>query len=213
MKKNKMGKIILILGMISLLFLFGLSKIFNSMRFFKQWKFYTNLISIEQKKLSLINRKVSNNLLKLFRKRNKWQNNLFNNLVAKLFRVLNINKILEIFIGDIKNIRKSSSKNKLSNQMINNYWSFDKLIKKIEDKSEEYGIKLNKITEEYSSRTCPMCLSNDKNNCNDRSFICCNCGYSGDRDIIGARNILSKGMYGSFKSIQRDEIIPLEVFI
>jgi len=42
------------------------------MRFFKQWKFYTNLISIEQKKLSLINRKVSNNLLKLFRKLDWW---------------------------------------------------------------------------------------------------------------------------------------------
>jgi len=191
----------------------GLKKLIGSNRFFKQWKHYTNLISIEQKKLSLINRKVSVNLLKLFRKRNKWQNNLFNNLVAKLFRILNRNKISEIYIGDIKNIRKSSSKNKLSNQMINNYWSFDKLNKKIENKSEEYGIKLNKITEEYSSRTCPKCQNNDINNCNDRSFICCGCGYSGDRDIIGARNILTKGMYGSYKSIHWNEIIPLEVAI
>ena len=28
---------------------------------------------------------------------------------------------------------------------------------------------------------------------------------------VGARNILTKGMYGSYQNIHRDEVIPLEV--
>ncbi len=191
----------------------GLNKLIGSNRFFKQWKHYTKLISLEQQKLSEINRRTSKKLQQLYHKRTIYQNNLFNNLVAKLFRIIQQQNITEIYIGDVKNIRNSKSKNKLSNQMINNYWSFDKLYNKIENKSEEYGIGLNKISEEYSSRTCPSCLDNSINNINDRVFKCQNCGYKNDRDIVGARNILSKGMYGLYKSIHRDEIVPLEVTI
>jgi len=207
----------------------GISKLIGSNRYYKQWKHYTKLISIEQTKLSKINKKVSNKLHKLYQIRIKWQNNLFNNLVAKLFRILNKNKISEIYVGDITNIRTSSkTKSKRSkedklkystksikknNQMINNYWSFDKLYNKIENKAEEYNIIFNKITEEYSSTHCPICHYTDKNNSIDRIFKCLKCGHLDDRDIIGAKNIYLKGMYGSYKSIHRDEVIPLEVSI
>lgn len=190
-----------------------ISKLIGNKRFFNQWKHYTNLISLEQQALADINRKTSKKLQLLYRKRTKYQNNLFNNLVAKLFRVLRKNNISEIYIGDVMNIRKSISKNKLSNQMINNYWSFDKLYKKLENKSEEYGIKLTKIDEAYSSRTCPKCLNNHEDNCNDRVFKCVSCGYTSDRDIVGATNIFTKGMYGSYKSIHGDEVVPLEVSV
>jgi len=187
------------------------TKLIGSNRFFKQWKYYTNLISKEQQYLSTINRKSSNNLIKLFNKRQKYQNNLFNNLVAKLFRVLKQNNVDEIFVGDVKNIRKNNKNSKLVNQMINNYWSFDKLNKKLENKSEEFGITLTKTTEEYTSITCPKCLHKDKNNVDDRNFKCTNCNHVDDRDIVGAKNIYSKGMYGSIKSIHWNETIPLGV--
>ena len=37
------------------------------------------------------------------------------------------------------------------------------------------------------------------------------CQYIDDRDIVGAKNIYSKGMYGSIKSIYLGEIAQLEV--
>ena len=68
-----------------------------------------------------------------------------------------------------------------------------------------------RITEEYTSRTCPNCQDNSKSNCNDRDFECSACGYKGDRDLVGARNIFTKGMCGSLESTHRDEVVPLEV--
>jgi putative transposase len=188
----------------------GKQKIIGNKRFFKQWKYYTNQISKEQQYLETINRKTSNKLKKLFVNRNKYQDNLYNNITSKLFKILNRNQIKQIYIGDVKNIRETKN-NKKTNQMINNYWSFDKLYKKIQNKAEEYDIELNKITEEYSSRTCPICQNNNKTNCNDRIFKCSNCKFTHDRDIVGARNILTKGMYGQYQSIHRNEIVPLEV--
>ena len=70
-----------------------------------------------------------------------------------------------------------------------------------------------KTTEEYTSRTCPQCNSCDKKSVKDREFKCIDCGFEEDRDIVGARNILNKGMYSQTQSIHRNEIVPLEVSI
>jgi len=189
----------------------GQDKVIGSNRFYKQWKHYTKLISEEQSKLAKINMKTSKNLQKLFRIRTKWQNNLYNNLVAKLFRVLRKNNVSQLVVGDIKYIRNSGSKGKKVNQMINNYWSFDILLRKIENKSEEFGIELLKETEEYTSRTCPICGDDSKTNCKDRIFICSFCNYIDYRDVIGARNILKKSMCGSLQSTHWNETVPLKV--
>ncbi len=186
-------------------------KIIGSKRFFRQWQYWTKLIAEEQSKLNLKKKRTSKNLQQLYRKRTKYQNNLYNNLVAKMFRFLKRNNVSSLVVGDIKHIRDSGSKGKKVNQMINNYWSFDLLLKKIENKAEEFGIEVIKETEEYTSRTCPICGDNNKSNCKDRIFICSFCDYVEHRDIVGARNILSKSMYGSNQSIHWGEIAPLEV--
>jgi len=191
----------------------GEDKVIGNNRFYKQWRHYTKLISEKKSELAKVNRLSSKSLQRLFRVRKKWQNNLFNNLVAKMFRVLKNNNVSTLVVGDIKNIRDSKSKGRIVNQMINNYWSFDILLKKIENKSEEFGIELVKTTEEYTSRTCPICGDRSKSNCKDRIFNCSFCGLVEHRDVIGARNILTKGMYGSLQSIHWDEIVPLEVSV
>ena len=185
-------------------------KIIGSKRHFKQWQYYTNLISQEKSRLALQKKKTSKKLQKMYRLRSKWQNNLYNNLVLKMFKVLRRNNVSQLFVGDISHIRDNNNKGRKLNQMMHNYWSFDLLLKKVENKSEEFGIDLIKETEEYTSRTCPVCYDNSKQNCKDRIFICSYCGYVEHRDIIGARNILTKGMYGSLESIHRNETIPLE---
>jgi putative transposase len=114
-------------------------KIIGSKRFFKQWSFITKLIGEEQIKLSKINRKSSNKLKKLFNIRQKYQHNLFNNIVAKTFRFLKRNNVSKLVIGDIKNIRDNNVVCKIVNQMVHNYWSFDILLQKIKNKAEEFG--------------------------------------------------------------------------
>ncbi|MFO8017011.1 MAG: transposase [Promethearchaeia archaeon] len=74
--------------------------------------------------------------------------------------------------------------------MIQNFWSFDIFKKKIQNKCEEYGIKLIVIDERHTSSTCLVC--NAKVKLNDRSFKCFNCGYKNDRDMVRSINILKK---------------------
>jgi len=188
----------------------GYDKVIGSNRFFKQWKYYTNLISQEKSRLDLQNKRTSKKLQKMFRLRSKWKNNLYNNLVAKLFRILRRNNVSQLIVGDISHIRDDNDKGRILNQMTHNYWSFDLLLKKIENKAEEFGIELLKETEEYTSQTCPICGIAEEKNKQDRIFICDFCGYINHRDIVGARNILTKSMYGSLQSIHWDEIVPLE---
>lgn len=185
--------------------------IIGSNRFFRQWQYITNIISKEQQKLSKINRKASNNLSKLYYKRTIYQDNLFNNLVAKMFRFLKRNNVSKLFIGDLKNILEDNNKGKMLNIMTHNYWSFDKLLHKIQNKAEEFGIELVLTTEEYTSRTCPICFDNSKSNCKDRIFICDFCGYIDHRDIIGATSIMLNGMSDQTQSAHWCEIAPLEV--
>jgi putative transposase len=177
-------------------------------RFFKQWKYYEDKIAKEKQILSYINIKTSKRLKRLYLYREQWQINLYNNIVAKVFRILKKNNVSKIFIGNVKHIRENNDKGTLCNQMLHNYWAFDKLYYKITNKAEENGIEMIKMTEEYTSQRCPKCGYIHKDNNNDRKFVCLSCGYVDDRDIVGAKNIMFKGM-DSLQSIHRDEIIPL----
>lgn len=185
----------------------------GSKRHFRQWQHLTGLIAEEQESLEKIRRKSSNRLQRLYSRRSKWQDNLYNNLVCKIFRKFNANNVNRIFIGDITHILDNSDKGRLCNQMTHNYWSFGKLYKKIGNKAEEYGIDLVKVDEAYTSMTCPICGMESYPK--DRIFVCDFCGNVEHRDIIGATNILNIGivsMYGSEeKSIHRAEGCPLEV--
>lgn len=183
--------------------------VIGSNRFYKQWQYLSDIIFKEQSRLELQGRKSSRKLSRLFSHRKKWQDNLFNNLIAKMFRVLNRNKVSELVVGDLTGIREDNSKGKRLNKMTHNYWSFDILLRKIQNKAQEYGIQLNQVTEEYTSKTCPLCGTITKPK--DRIFICSDCGHFEHRDVLGAKNILFKSMYGSNTSIHLGEIAQLGV--
>jgi len=185
--------------------------VIGSNRFYKQWQYLSNIIFKEQSRLELQGRKSSRKLSRLFCHRKKWQDNLFNNLIAKMFRVLNKNKVSELVVGDLTGIREDNSKGKRLNKMTHNYWSFDILLRKIQNKAEEFGIQLNHVTEEYTSKTCSLCGTITKPK--DRIFICSDCGHFEHRDVLGAKNILFKSMYGSNTSIHLGEIAQLGVSV
>lgn len=71
------------------------------------------------------------------------------------------------------------------------------------------GMELKQTTEEYTSKTCPLCLQITKPK--DRIFICSECGHFVDRDILGARNIYSKSKFGSIQSELWNEAVPCGV--
>lgn len=173
----------------------GEEKLIGRKRHFKQWNYYTNLIADEQSKLAKINRKCSRRLSRLFSLRTKFQNNLYNNLTASAFRFLNKNNVDAIFIGDVSGIREDADWGKVGNKMLHNYWAYNLLYHKISNKAEEYGINYEPNTEEYTSQTCPVCGVAEASHKKDRIFICSFCDFFGHRDLVGAENILNKGMH------------------
>lgn len=165
----------------------------GSKRFIKQWNHHSKIISDEKSYLSTINKKSSNKLKRMYHKWRVYQQHLFNNIIKKTFRFTKRNNISTIILGDVKGIRDDNNKGRTLNRMLHNYWAFDQLKKKIINKTEEQGIKLHLTSEEYTSQTCPICMERTKPK--DRIFICNFCGFIEHRDIIGASNILIKGMH------------------
>ena len=58
----------------------------------------------------------------------------------------------------------------------------------LENKLSRYGIELVKVSEAYSSQTCPHCGHRHKPT--GRNYEC-QCGYKQHRDVVGAMNILN----------------------
>ncbi len=60
-------------------------------------------------------------------------------------------------------------------------------------KAEEYGCKIDVVTEEYTSKTCGNC-GHMSDNYDDRTKMCPRCKIRINRDINGSRNILIKNI-------------------
>jgi putative transposase len=100
------------------------------------------------------------------------------------------NKVAKVYYGDVDTTTRNS-KGRL-NQHTNhklNMWRFGQITQKCEYKLLEYGIEMIKISEAYSSQTCPKCKKLNKPT--NRNYICKSCGYEQHRDVVGAINILN----------------------
>jgi len=104
-----------------------------------------------------------------------------------------------------KNIRKNNNgkgKNlgRKTNQKLHS-WSYITLTSLLEYKLKRVGIALKKVSEKYTSRTCPVCGDRKRKNRKKRGIFRCNkCGYKNHPDVIGAINILKTYQYGSLEN-------------
>ena len=107
--------------------------------------------------------------------------------------------ISDIYIGNPEGVQRKTKKkkHKIVNQKLSN-WSFGKLKSYLKYKLESKGKKVYFVGEKYTSQTCPACKKRKK--VKGRNYKC-NCGYNEHRDIHGARNILSKSIYGDITNI------------
>jgi len=94
-----------------------------------------------------------------------------------------------IVLGDLKGIRRNR-KGKRLNRILSN-WAYYKLTKYIEYKANWLGIKVMKIKENGTSKTCPKCGSEGRRPYQGL-FKCVNCGYQANADFVGAQNILKR---------------------
>ncbi len=168
------------------------------------WWYCTKEIAKHQRRLKKVNNKhASRRLRKLYRKRKRRFRHSINTIVSRFVELCYAKGVSEIVVGDlngirknrsnrsnksIRNIRKNNSNCKKINSMIHNFWSHRYLIKRIKEKAEEYGIKVTKVDESYTSSVCPRCGSKNIEK-RKRLFKCLSCGLEAHRDAVGCVNI------------------------
>jgi putative transposase len=118
-----------------------------------------------------------------------------NDVLHKISRAI-VNEALEndsmIVLGKLRGIRKNGKGRKF-NRKLNNGFPYHRLSQFIEYKAKWVGIKVIKVSEKNTSKTCHRCGSIGLRV--GSLFKCPKCGYSCNADYNGATNILKRG-YG-----------------
>lgn len=81
-------------------------------------------------------------------------------------------------------------------------WVVRRVVNRIANKASENRVCLIKVNPANTSQTCPKCKMVSKENRKGEKFLCISCGYKGDADSIGAKNVLVKTLetIGSLQS-------------
>ncbi len=152
------------------------------------WWYWTRRIAKEQSRLARINKaNASRRLRRLYRIRQRRFRHAVNAMIKTIVEDAAAFNISKIVVGNLKGIRDNNHNNK-ANTMINNFWSFNYIIQRIREKTEEHGIKVAEVSEHKTSSICPRCRSG-KVIKRGRLFKCIDCGVEANRDSVGVLNI------------------------
>ncbi|MEK6887105.1 MAG: RNA-guided endonuclease TnpB family protein [Nanoarchaeota archaeon] len=99
----------------------------------------------------------------------------------------------QIFVEDL-NINKMLTKRWCSKQISDVSWR--SFLNILEYKAENAGKQVVKVNPAYTSQTCSECKTATTTSLKEEVFTCCSCGFSSDRDINAAKNIMTVGLYG-----------------
>lgn len=99
------------------------------------------------------------------------------------------NNISRVYYGDLDSCTRGhhGEMSKYVNQKLRD-WCYGQLTLQLENKLSRYGIEFVKVSEAYTSQTCPHCGHRHKPS--GRNYEC-QCGYKQHRDLVGAMNILN----------------------
>ncbi len=159
----------------------------NSM--LSDWWYWNHRIAEHQAILKEVNNKhTSKQLSKLYRKRQRRFRTKINWIVKNFVETCWFKGVSEIICGDLRNIRDSAKFNKKANSMIHNFWSIGYIVKRLTEKSKEYGIKVTPVDEKGTSSVCPRCHSKHIMK-RKRLFKCLDCKLEAHRDAVGSINI------------------------
>jgi len=152
------------------------------------WWYWTGRMAREQSRTAKVNgAKTSKKLRGLFRIRQRRFRHAVNAMVKAIVEDAYRLGVSRIVLGNLKGIRENNHSRNV-NSMINNFWSFEYIVRRLKEKAEEYGIKVEEVSEYKASSICPRCGS-DRTIKRGRLFKCLNCGLEAHRDAVGVLNI------------------------
>lgn len=151
-----------------------------------QYEYYSKKISIVQKTLARHKQRRSRKMKLLYEKRRGFLRHALNSMVRKIMMVLKDKGVSEVFIGYPKEIGKNHG-----NKLTVNFWNYGYIIRRFEEVGEELGVKVVKVGEARTSKTCSLCGEAHENGRIKRGlYRCPRMGEAINADLNGALNIL-----------------------
>ncbi|AMW32679.1 transposase [Fervidobacterium islandicum] len=126
---------------------------------------------------------------KLLRKLSNQLNDILHKITSQFVGMCYQKAISTIVIGDVTNIRERVEGNDNAMQKVHQ-WCFRRITNLIMYKAQVHGIKVEQISESYTSRMCPVC--GQQNHSEGRRYKCAKCGFEYHRDGVGAVNIYKR---------------------
>ncbi|MHA1917543.1 MAG: RNA-guided endonuclease InsQ/TnpB family protein [Candidatus Ranarchaeia archaeon] len=137
---------------------------------------------------------VTNQILKIHRKRNNKINDFFHKTSHKLINHCIEHNIGKVVIGYNVGWKQNINIGKRNNQTFVQV-PFLKFVQQVEYKTKLLGIDMVRVSEEFTSQTCSNCGVVDKSNRKHRGlYVCSKCGLVLNADVNASKNILKKGV-------------------
>jgi IS605 OrfB family transposase len=117
---------------------------------------------------------------KNFEQTNKHRSNYIRWAVNRL----NLNGVQKINLERIKHLRRGKKSSRLLS-----HWNYAELVDKLEEKLNDAGVQIVKVSPTYTSQRCSRCGWTRKRNRKGKQFKCDKCSFECDADLNGSLNI------------------------
>lgn len=107
-----------------------------------------------------------------------------NNYIHWAINRLNLNGVKKVNLERIKHLRRGKKSSRLLS-----HWNYAELVGKLEEKLNDAGVQINKVSPTYTSQRCSRCGWTRKRNRKGKQFKCGQCSFECDSDLNGSLNI------------------------
>ncbi|HEX8459375.1 MAG TPA: transposase [Pyrinomonadaceae bacterium] len=108
--------------------------------------------------------------------------------------------VQRLAVGDVTSVKSGGSRGGVASQKITQ-WTRGKTYTYLREKGRRQGIEVERIGEEFSTRTCSACGTLRDKKLQGRTLDCGGCGASVPRDANAAANIASRHLRGRYGTV------------
>jgi len=166
--------------------------IYSGRAVLSDWRYWTKQIAQVESELKRTNgRHTSKHLSRLYRTRRRRLDHAVKGMLRHLYEQLENEHVTNLLVGDLKHIRDNTNHGRVGNQKLHNFWPFMQIRRRIQELSEEYGIRVRFKSERGTSKRCSLCGEKHKNGRKHRGLYQCRTyNIVMNADVNGATNIL-----------------------
>jgi len=136
------------------------------------------------------------------------QRDLLHKASRQVVEFCQTNNVRSIAVGDVRDIQDGTALGRMTNQKVSQ-WPHGQFVRYMSYKARQYGMRVEQVPEDYSTRTCSRCGEVMKYALRGRIYTCPGCGAVTHRDVNGASNICSRAKYGTYGCVQAQTVMYL----